>query len=204
MNEAAIESEQTTKKHSWQLTAIIAVTLVPLIAAYVAYYTGIGVPDETVNEGVLVEPAINVKDLIVNAGGEAPSFEHNRLWRLFIPVPSDCDAACENNLFVTRQVHLRLGEKAARVERYAVLLDQTGEQRMSQLKEDHPRLKFFQVSSQQYREWLAPTNVPAMASKHQYMLVDQLGFAMMVYSEENDGNQLLKDIKRVLRYSPED
>lgn len=198
MNKAA---EYNQKKMSWQLIAILAVTLIPIIAAYVAYYTGIGVPKDTVNKGVLLEPAKNVSDVLGDASGDIPSFTDNLKWRLLIPVPRECDKDCQQNLYITRQVHIRLGEKGERVERYAVNLGgATGEEFLQSIRPEHPQLKHFSVSPDTWESWLKESNVPGV--DHYYLLVDQVGFAMMFYSVQHNGNQLLDDLKRVLRHSP--
>jgi hypothetical protein len=177
------------------------VTLVPMVAAYVAYFTGVGVPQSRVNEGVLLEPARNLVDLLPLAEGEKPQTQNNLLWRLIIPIPAVCDQDCRRNLYITRQVHIRLAEKAERVERYAVNLGgEAGAVFLRGIQAEHPDLKSFSVAQNDWHKWLADTNVPA--SDHYYLLVDQVGFAMMYYSQQHDGNQLLKDLKRVLRYSP--
>lgn len=192
---------QKRKKMSWQLAAILLVTLVPMAAAYVAYFTGWGVPESRVNEGVLLQPARNLADLLSLAEGDKPQTQNNLLWRLLIPVPANCDQGCQHSLYLTRQVHTRLADKAERVERYAVNLGgAAGADFLRSIQAEHPDLKSFTLAESDWRKWLADTNVPA--TDHYYLLVDQVGFAMMYYSEQHDGNQLLKDLKRVLRYSP--
>lgn len=194
------------KKKPWQLIAILLVTIVPLIGAYVVYYTGFGMPDDAVNEGELITPAPNFEALRAYAAGDLPAFDSNRKWRLLVPVPEDCAEQCQQNLYVTRQVHIRLAEKAERVERYAVnLAGSQGAEWLEGIKPEHPRLKIFEVPRERWNAWLEGTNVPSDAgAQHYYLLVDQLGFAMMFYTTDQHGNQLLKDIKRILRYSPDE
>ncbi len=195
---------QNRRRMSWQLTAILVVTLVPMIAAYVAFFTGLGVPQDRVNEGVLLSPARNLADLASRAEGDVPQFTNNMLWRLLIPIPANCDTACQQNLYVTRQVHIRLADKADRVERYAVNLGgAAGADFLQQIQAEHPGLKTFAVAEEDWQAWLRGTNAPVgVAQDHYYLLVDQVGFAMMFYSVQHEGNQLLQDLKRVLRYSP--
>lgn len=202
MNE--VENTPQQKKKSWQLIAILVVTVLPIIAAYVAYFTGIGVPQEQVNEGELLVPAKNLQDLLPQAQGTLPSFENNYQWRLLIPITEECNEACQQNLYTTRQVHVRLGEKADRVERYAVNIGGSrGEEFLESIAKQHPLLKHFSVEEEQWQQWLQGTNAPAdVDAQPYYILVDQVGFAMMIYNVQHEGNQLLKDIKRVLRYSP--
>ncbi len=195
-----------TKKTPWQLIAILVVSIVPLVAAYVVYYTGIGMPDDVVNEGELITAAPNIEGMLAHAAGDLPTFSHNRKWRILLPITDACGEQCQQNLYVTRQVHIRLGEKSERVERYAVnLAGNAGVEFLDGIGPEHPRLKTFDAPREQWDSWLAETNVPGDPdTQHYYLLIDQLGFAMMFYTSEHDGNQLLKDIKRILRYSPEE
>jgi len=193
-----------SKKSAWPLFAIIAVTVVPIVAAYVAYFTGLGVPHDTVNEGRLVNPAINIKTLVAGAEGDIPALDNNLNWRLLIPVPEHCGESCQQDLYVTRQVHIRLADKAERLERFAVNIGgDAGEQFLQEIQSEQPGLKHFSIPQSRWDEWLRGTNVPGnLSDGHYYLLVDQVGFAMMFYTKEHTGNQLLKDLKRVLRYSP--
>lgn len=201
MNDTAV---QKPKKNPWPLIAILAVTLVPLVAAYIAYFTGMGVPDDTVNEGELLSPAKNVAVILADAEGDIPDLSNNLKWRLLIPVPQHCGDACQQNLYVTRQVHIRLAEKGERVERFAVNIGGgQGEEFLQQIKAEQPGLRQFSIADAVWHEWLRDSNVPDdLDDGHYYLLVDQVGFAMMYYTTHHDGNQLLKDLKRVLRYSP--
>ncbi len=192
------------KKTPWQLLAIIAVTVVPLIAAYVAYYTGMGVPEESVNEGIMLTPAPSFAAL-AELEGDALDFAAARKWRLIVPVPAECGDACQKNFYITRQVHTRLGAKAERVERYAVNLGgEAGNRYLESIKAGHPDLKMLDASGPQWQGWLGEAGAGLdLEGHHYYLLVDPQGFAMMAYTNDHTGNQLLADIKRILRYSPE-
>jgi hypothetical protein len=187
----------------WPFILILAVVIIPVVAAYVAYYTGMGVSDETVNKGILLQPPVHL-DQLTDVADEVPELEE-RKWRLLLPLLAPCTDTCAENLYTTRQVHIRLGEKAERVERLAVNLGgAAGQEQLDAIQADHPRLKHFSVSREQWQHWLNGTNVPAsLEQDHYYLLVDQEGYAMMFYTAAHHGNELLDDIKRVLRYTPE-
>lgn len=193
-------------KKPWQLIAILLVTVVPIVAAYVAFYTGLGVPDDTVNKGTMLRPAADARAWQEQAEGQVPKFGEDSLWRILIPVGSSCDEDCQQNLYITRQVHIRLAAKAARVERYVVnLAGDEGEAWLDTIAPEHPGLKRINLDAATWQKWLSETNAPVdPLQEHYYLMVDPAGFAMMFYTAANDGNQLLDDIKRILRYSPED
>jgi len=196
----------TKKKTPWQLIAILTVSLIPLIGAYVAYYTGLGVPDHTVNAGTILSPATKLDTLLAKANGQAPQFAQDRTWRIFIPFKGQCHENCQENLYLTRQVHVRLGKNAERIERYLVnLAGQNGHVFFEGLREEHPRLKLFELDPADWDNTFAATNLlDVNGDKAFYLLSDPLGYAMMYYTSDNSGNELLKDLKRILRFAPEE
>jgi len=206
VSEQQLERSSEAKKTPWQLILILLVTVVPIVSAYFMFYTGIGVPKTSSNKGMLLEPAQNFQALSSKAHGEQPSFEKNFLWRLFIPVGSTCNEQCQHILYVTRQVHIRLGNKADRVERYFInLSDESGQAFFDSIKPEHPRLKQVGVAEFEWAAWLEETNAPQdVVAEPYYILVDPGGYAMMFYTSDIEGGDLLKDIKKILRYSPDE
>ena len=123
---------------------ILAIILGPMIAAYIIYKSSFGIPPSTINKGDLLPQAQSIENLsITNISGEPLNLiSGKKQWRLLIPVPINCTKTCLNILYTTRQIHIRLGEKARRVER--VLLLQNPQQIKSMQKllgQNHPRLK---------------------------------------------------------------
>ncbi len=186
------------------LIAILMVSILPIAAAYFVFFTGIGVPEDTVNTGKLISPANHVTEILAD-GNEAVLQEINddKKWRIFLPVPHGCNENCRKNLYTTRQVHIRLGEKGTRVERYAVnLAGAQGEEFLNGIKEEHPFLKVVNVDRTRWDNWVGTTDLDLnLEETPYYLLVDQEGFAMMAYTAEIHGNDLLKDLKRALKYS---
>ncbi|MFL0811261.1 MAG: hypothetical protein K6L76_12660 [Agarilytica sp.] len=178
---------------------IVAVAFVPMLLAYTMFFTGLGVPEGTVNNGELIK-AQSLEGFVSDEIWQA--LQQKKKWRLLLPVGKTCDQSCQDSLFTTRQVHIRLGEKGIRVERYALNYGgESGAKFLDDIALEHPRLQRADVTRAQWREWSAPLEAFTVnQAKHFYFLVDQEGFAMMVYTDQH-GNDLLKDIKRALKYS---
>ena len=200
------QEPQGQQKGSWQLKAILLVSFVPLVAAYVAFYTGWGVPEGTVNKGLMIEPAVDLKPLLLLEDGTPMSIENKPVWRFIVPVGAECNQACENNFYITRQVDIRLGEKSLRVERVALNVGGAeGSKYLASIAKDHPKLTVINVEQASWQQWLGTGQLMAPKSDaHYYYLMDPQGLVMMQYSERNTGNELLKDVKRILRFSPEE
>lgn len=192
------------QKNNKTLLAIIGVAVLPVLAAYMAFFTGWGVPDNTVNAGQLLPNPIAMNALFKGVDSSVVSdIQTNKKWRIFIPVSADCLEDCQQNLYTTRQVHIRLSEKGKRLERYAINLGgEAGQSYLASIQAGHPYLKIAQADPQHWQSWLAQAQGGLEdGEEHFYFLVDQEGYAMMAYTREQHGNALLKDIKRALKFS---
>lgn len=183
---------------------VFASVALPIVAAYIVFYTGVGIPAGTVNQGELLTPAQQVAeiDLIASDGKPITLADDEPKWRYLILGDEQCAEACEKLLYTTRQVHIRLSDKAPRVERLLVTGEPLTEPRHSELASLHPLLRLTTADQQQVAQWLAGSD-HAQLPRPSALLVDQNGFAMMVYDNRHSGNQILKDIKRLLKYSYE-
>lgn len=210
---SAIETDiprSVSSGKSWVPLWLTLVALLPIVAAYTVFFTGVGLPEHTVNSGRLLPQPVNVNALLT---ADAPEFmqaiAREKKWRLLLPVDSRCsDNLCTRNLYTTRQVHIRLGEKSDRLERVAINLEGTaGLDRLQQLREAHPRLKIVSVPVAQWQSWLRSAGVhenellDRAQLTSRYLLVDQEGYAMMEYAADIPGGALLKDLKRALKFS---
>ena len=193
------ESTQNQTRGRRTLVMIALVSITPLALAYFMFFTGLGVPNNTVNSGTLLDSPLSLQELV--SDDEWQRLNAEKKWRLLLPVGERCSEACAEHLYTTRQVHIRLSEKSIRIERVA--LNHGGEQGDAYLKslaEEHPFLKTETVSADTWRRWLAQSPQLSAQAEDFYLMVDQEGLAMMMYTNEH-GNDLLKDIKRALKYS---
>lgn len=203
------ELEKKQRRRGRFLAAAIMLTvMLPMVVAYVVFFTGVGIPQGTVNKGVLIDPPQSVNELSLQAlDGEAWDISAQpKRWRWIIPGHSECNQQCQNNLYLTRQVHIRLAEKSARVERLYLLLDDHMEPSTIEfINKEHPHMPILKAADEQLNELFARSNLPADAiSNGHYFLMDQEGFIMMTYNPQHEGKELLDDIKRMLKYSYED
>lgn len=184
------------------------VIVAPMLMAYIVYSTGMGIPRGTVNKGELLLPATGITDLplVARDTGERITLSDKKIWRMIIVGDNHCDKACQNMLYLSRQVHIRLGEKANRVERLYLNIDENyAAEFMAELSADHPRLIQAYVDKEGWKSLFSNTSIADNSlSGHNIYLVDQQGFAMMSYDDKHSGADLLSDTKRLLKYSYED
>lgn len=188
--------------------AIMLVVLLPMVIAYGVYYTGIGMPTGTVNKGELLAPPQAASDLDLRQLDGAPwqVTDQKKRWRWLIPGYAECTDACQQNLYLTRQVHIRLAEKSTRVERiYLLLDDELSAETAAFLAAEHPHMPVLKVDPGKLQAAIMAGGLPENSlAEWRYFLMDQEGFVMMSYTPTHTGQQLLDDIKRMLKYSYED
>ncbi|MFV8782850.1 SCO family protein [Microbulbifer sp. SA54] len=183
---------------------VLAAVALPIVAAYLVYQTGFGIPKDTVNQGELLLPPQSVAELgLLDDSGETLDLTaESPLWHYLIVSEQGCSDVCAELLYTTRQVHIGLGDKAHRVERILVTDTALGGPAREEIAKQHPRMRFAVANSQQLKQWLADSD-HADQQTPSVLLVDQEGFAMMVYDHTHSGKQLRQDIKRLLKYSYE-
>ena len=184
--------------------SVIASVVLPIAAAYLVFFTGVGMPEGTINEGDLLTPPVDVAQLTFFEADSGPMqlATEDPKWRYLIVPAGECDKACEELLYTSRQVHIRLAEKANRVERLLVTKAPLAAEQRQSLAEQHPRLRFVVLPGEAMTQLQQDIDV-LNRNQPELLLVDQEGFAMMDYDNHHSGNQLLKDIKRLLKYSYE-
>ena len=202
----SVESTEKIKtpNKNGTLLAIILVAALPMLLAYIAFFTGWGVPNTTVNAGQILKQPIHVKALFAREKNTLlDTIETHKKWRILIPIFETCDSVCQQNLYTTRQVHVRLSEKGLRLERFAINLGgKKGQDFLTSIKQDYPYLKVESAHHLRWFQWIdSAQSGLSNLNKNFYLLVDQEGFAMMVYTDKQHGNELLKDIKRALKFS---
>lgn len=159
-------------------------------------------PEVTVNNGNLIVPAValDVSGLPLAEGGgslDADYFQHR--WTLVYIHSGTCDTACEQLLYVTRQVEAALGRDMNRVQRLYLMLDEPRD--MMFLRQQHPRLTLARADNPAGRSFIGQFETAAGPVGGRLYLVDPLGNLMMWYPAEVSARDLDEDLERLLKYS---
>jgi len=191
--------QQVKNKSRKPLIIMLAVSLFPLMGAYFVYFTGFMMPSNTVNTGYFISPTAPIQPILNTE--EWQVIVSDKKWRLIIPVPYPCNESCEANLYTSRQVHIRLDQKSKRLKRMAILSSGFTQEARKKLQEAHPRLAFIEATLESKKLWFDSLVKPAALSTDYYLLIDQEGQVMMAYDEKHHGNDVLKDLKRAIKFS---
>lgn len=204
-------SEVRTKKSPLQVWVMIAVVALVLIAGFLVFpgsepqrqrlLNMLG----TSNHGVLLTPAVPFTELHATVTGAPWSWaDQTAHWRMVVVGGGQCMDACREMLYVTRQVHVLLGNKSQRLQRLYINLDrELDSETAAYLSAEQPYLQALTVDSDEFSELLAKTNANWRKDAVRAFLVDPHGVAMMFYTPEHDGGGMLDDIKHLFKYSPE-
>ena len=189
---------QRTKSGRWKLLLLLLVTLAPVIASYFTYY--VIRPQGENFYGQLISPQVELPDLETkDSQGKVVNLRSLQgQWLLITVADASCDAACENKLYLSRQIHIGLGAEQDRVERIWLSLgDQAVPERLRQTLEGATVLR---AQRTDIAAWLQPEPTHQLAD-HIY-LVDPQGFWMMRFPPDPDlkaAASIKKTLNRLMR-----
>ena len=180
------------------LLIVAALFFVPVVVAFTLYYGKLWRPAHSAGKGELIDPArpLLVAGLRHVDGTPAGPEVLSGKWTLIYIGDGRCDAACRNALVFGRQSRLALNNEMTRVQR--VLLATANCCDNAYLAREQAGLIALDASSQDASALLA--QFPA-AREHSLFIVDPLGNLMMRHDASHTTNDLLSDLKKLLKLS---
>lgn len=188
-------SPDAVRRGRLKLLLLAAFFAAPFVLAWIAYRFewGIGAAG---NYGELVGPVV-LPDAALTAldGRRVPISDLRGKWVLVQFDASRCDAYCERKLYYMRQVRRALGKDMERVVRLWVLTD--GGAPAAALLEAAEGTEVLRSGNGRFA---AAFGAPAQLADHIY-LVDPMGNLMLRFPRDPDPSKMLKDLRRLLKYS---
>ena len=184
------------------LLLVAAVFFLPVIGAIVLFQSGWR-PQSQINHGELVQPARPLADIaLTTLDGRAMRLSQlQKKWTMLYFGPADCDAGCQRQLYLMRQVHIAQGAELDRVQRVYVV---TGPGPLDALRKDYPNMQFLTGSADNIRQLAAQFQLPAgspLDRLGRVYLVDPAGNFMMSYPGDAEGEGMRRDLARLLKIS---
>ena len=189
-----------TRAGRWQMLLLALVCAAPVAASYFSYF--VIRPQAHTNFGALIDPqrplpALTATDL---DGKPVPLTGLKGQWLLVSVAGGACDALCESNLYLQRQVREGLGKEKDRVD-WVWLIDDEQPVRDA-LKPALHQATVLRVPEAALAQWLQPAAGHAL-NEHLY-LVDPMGHWMMRFPADLDkagAGKARRDLERLLRAS---
>lgn len=189
--------EGVTRRSRWQAAIVFVLPFLLFGLAWFMYFSGQWVPEGRTNKGTLLLPPSQFDDLVSLENN--PSFSPDLLsgrWAIIVFGDAACaNPSCQNSLYITRQVHLGLAKEANRVTR--LLISKNKSLVSEAVKRKHPDVFWLQAKPETVEKALSVSTWP----EGQYFIMDPLGNIMMNYQPEQQGNDLLRDMQKLLRAS---
>ena len=158
----------------------------------------------TKNKGTLLQPPQPIADLPLQSAAGEP-FNYAALpkqWSIVLPVGRHCDERCQKMLYTTRQLHVALGKHAERVRRFLVATEYPLDAEFERLLAEHPKLTVLVAAQPGFDQFFEKTGLRPLQDR-QYFIVDPDGWMMMHYSDQQDGKEVMADLKFLLTNSHE-
>jgi hypothetical protein len=196
-DQAGAREAALTRAGRWKMLLLLVVCAAPVVASYFTYY--VVRPEGRRNYGELINPQRPLPAFTgVNAQGQAvPLASLKDQWLLISVSDSACNEACQQHLYLQRQLRETLGKEKDRLDWVWL---RTGDVPLtSALREATAAADVLLVDPTQLATWLEP------AAGHQLedhlFLVDPLGNWMMRFPADLDPKQAKRDLDRLLRAS---
>ena len=195
-----VEEGQRTARGRLKALVVLLICAAPVIASYFAYY--VVRPEGRGNFGTLIEPQrpmppLQVRDL---QGQPVALQSLEGQWLLVSVAGGQCQGACENNLYLQRQLRETLGKDKDRMD-WVWLVDDAAPVREA-LRPGVAGATVLRVPHGQLARWLQPAQGHEL-SEHLYV-IDPLGHWMMRFPARLDRDgayQAKRDLERLMRAS---
>lgn len=183
-----------------KMLLLLLVCAAPVIASYVTYY--FIRPQGGTNHGVLIQPQRSLPDsrtlpLTDLQGTSLAPAALKGQWLLVVVAGGACDALCERQLYLQRQLREALGKDRNRIDR-VWLIDDTAAVRPELL----PALQgatVLRVPREALAGWLQAA--PGQSLSAHFHIVDPLGNYMMRFPAPSDASAIRRDLDKLLRAS---
>jgi len=206
--------------HKLKLTFLLTISLLPIVLATLYFRASMERGVYTSSRGVLIQPLLELSRLnLRDAQGERaylsfdelvegvdPKDYQPRPWQLLFLSSVDCDLSCIDRLLFLRQIHLRLGREADRVQRAFILVDDADralpEAILENFASQQPDMRLLRGNPDWLQQELAPTAQGRNpVHEHFIYVADPVGNIMLYFTPENTPEDILRDVDKLLDQS---
>jgi hypothetical protein len=185
----------------WRMLLLLLACAAPVIASYFTYY--VIRPDGRTNYSALILPTRTLPaalDLRTLDGQPVAPASLRGQWLMVVTGDAACDAACEERIYLQRQLRDMLGRERDRVDRvWLVTGSGVPSDKLIQAASAKSPLTVLRVDRAALAAWLAPAEGQALED-HVYV-VDPMGEWMLRAPVKPEPSRLKRDLEKLLRAS---
>lgn len=170
-----------------QLMLVLLVALGPMLLATAMYRLQFWVPEGRSYHGELIGNGESRSELGVQSD--------EKRWQMLVTAPDECDADCQQLVYLARQVQIGLGRDASRATHALAVAQPLVAEYDVSLAREYPQLQRYALDLKRYRRMAPGIELP------QLWIVDPHGNLVLRYGAEVDGRDLLNDLRRLLKLS---
>lgn len=198
--EAALAVEQRTRSGRLRMLAVMLVCAAPVVASYFTYY--VVRPDGRRNYGELIEPQrpIPASQASTLDGRAVPLASLQHQWLLVSVAGGACDKACQDHLYLQRQLREGLGREKERLDWVWLINDAAPVPK--ELQAALKSATVLRVEPAMLAGWLAPE--PGKRLQDHLYVVDPRGHWMMRFPSGQGietAPKVRRDLDRLMRGS---
>lgn len=189
-----------------KLIMLLAIFILPVLAAYIMHKKPEWQPKSTKNFGLLYKPAVNLNAFtLTTQDDKAFTLEDMRgKWSLIYIGGAQCDQACQQTLRKARDARLAQGTEATRINYYYLVAADKFTEDASALVKDYSKLILLQGTEPQrtalFQQFKIDTTQQPGTDNRLY-LVDPAGVLFLHYPFGFQHIGLMEDLKYLLKWS---
>ena len=198
---SAVVTNPVAKRNRRYLIIILALFALPPLAAWLLI--DIWRPGGTVHHGELLDPARPLPVLqghdIDGAPVDGEALRGHWIM-VYLSEGEQCQESCRNTLYQMRQMQIALGKDSPRVQTVLLFTQEPQAEFLSWLQQEHRVMQKIILADQTIPDFMAEAFAAEVIEQGIY-LIDPLSNVFMHYAPDADPSDILKDFRRLLKYS---
>ena len=199
MADSEVKAKQM-RSGRWKMLSVLLICAAPVIASYFTYY--VVRPDGRRNFGELIQPqhAMPAQAMVTTLDGKTEPLDSMKgQWLLVSVGGARCDARCQSNLYLQRQLRESLGKDKDRLDWLWLVTD--AERVPDALRPALAHATVVRVPEAELAKWLTPQAGQTLADST--YVVDPAGHWMMRFPglTKDNASKAKRDLQRLLRAS---
>jgi hypothetical protein len=170
-----------------QLLLVLLVALGPMVLATTMYTFKFWVPDSRSHHGEMIGNGETRTELGVQSD--------EKRWQLLVTAPQQCEADCQQLVYLARQIQMGLGRDASRASHALTTAEPISPEYEAKLTREYPQLQRYPLDVTRYRRMAPGVELP------QLWIVDPHGNLVLRYGAEVNGKDVLNDLRQLLKLS---